>query len=207
MAISLLAMGLVAQILGIATDSSLIALCGLPVAIIGISFFTGRPDAAILLLTFGLIPVPAFVAHATSPGLESMLGAGAVSGLNLLRVPIEVTGPLLLSGEARFELLAVDGGIVTAVLLAEVGWYLAIRAKRGMAQALVQAILWALLAIVIQPLLVLLCVSTLPLGVPELGRFVLTHGLVLFIGSIVLWQHLRDHSHIHTTTCDIRRGH
>jgi len=184
--VALLVLGLTAEMLGIAADSSLIARWGLPVAMLGVSLTVAGPDPRVLILTFGLVPIPDFLIHATSPGFESLLSSGAGWALDLLGFQLKVGGPLLHFDGARFELQAADSGIVTAVLLAEVGWYLALRADLGLSPSIRRALGGALLAVVVQPILVLACVGTLVVGLPELGRFLLTHGVAIFLGVAVL---------------------
>ncbi len=184
--VTLLVLGLAAQLIGIASGSWSIARVGLPVAMLGISLVTGKPDTKVVVLAFAAVPIPGLVFNATSPWLESILAVAAAKTLALAGIQLDVGGPLLQFDGARFEMLASDNGIVTAVLLGEVGWYFAIRAHRSFGQAAWQAICWALLAIVIQPLLVLLCIATLPLGVPHLGRFFLTFGVAILLVIIVL---------------------
>lgn len=184
--VALLVLGLTAEMLGIAAGSSLIARWGLPVAMFGVSLIVAGPDPRLLALAFGLVPIPDFLIHATSPGFESLLGAGAAWALDLLGFQLKVGGPLLHFDGARFELKAADSGIVTAVLLAEVGWYSALRADLGLSPSIRRALGGALLAVVVQPIMVLACVATLVVGLPELGRFLLTHGVAIFLGVAVL---------------------
>lgn len=184
--IALLVLGLTAEMLGIAAGSWLIARWGLPVAMLGVSLLLAGPDPRILILTFGLVPLPDFLTHATSPGFESMLGTGAAWALDLLGFQLKAGGPLLHFDGARFELQAADSGIVTAVLLAEVGWYSALRADLGLSESIRRALGGALLAVVVQPILVFGCVATLVVGLPELGRFLLTYGVAIFLGVAVI---------------------
>lgn len=184
--VALLALGLMAEMLGIAAGSSLIARGGLPVAMSGVSLIVAGPDPRLLILAFGLVPLPDFLIHATSPGFESLLSAGAGWALELMGFHLKVGGPLLHYDGARFELQAADSGIVTAILLAEVGWYSALRADLATSQAVRRALGSALLAVVVQPLLILVCVATLVVGVPEPGRFVMTHGVAILLGLAVL---------------------
>jgi len=52
-----------------------------------------------------------------------------------------------------------------------------------------RSLMWGLLAIVVQPLLVVVSLAFLPLGRPDLGRFVLTHGLWLLSSLVLLGHH------------------
>jgi hypothetical protein len=188
--IMLLILGMGAQILGITTSTWLFARVGLALAILGVALLAGRPNPMILLLTFGLVPIPEFITHATSPWLESILGAGAAQVLSFSGLQLEVGGPLLEVDGDRFELVASDSGIVTAALLAEAGWYSAVSAGFTFRRSLVRALQGALLVAVIQPVAVLLCVSSLPIGLPEVGRFLLTHDVPILLATAIVTQRL-----------------
>jgi hypothetical protein len=189
--VAMLILGLVAQVVGIAGGSWSIARWGLPVAMLGVCLITGRPAVGVTALAFALVPVPGFIRMMGSPQIESLLGAASADFLGLLGVTIETGGPLLLHDGRRFELLGTDNGIATAIVLAEVGWYSAIRNAYSLMQGLTRTIGFGLLAVIVQPIAVLACVATLPLGVPEWGRFVLTHGiwLLLCAGALLYRPH------------------
>jgi len=140
----------------------------------------------VVVMAFAIVPIPNFVTHTTSPWLESMLAGGAAQILGLIGIQLDVGGPLVQFRGARFELLASDNGMVTSLVLALVGWYYAIRADCTIGQSVKRALLWALLSTVVQPLVVVACVATLPLGVPQLGSFGLRHGVSIFLGILVL---------------------
>jgi hypothetical protein len=189
---TLLALGLLAEVFGIVSASSGIARVGLPVAALGVAFIDGRPRAAIVVLAFGLVPIPSFVHGITSPDLESLLGAAAARVLALLGLSIEVGGPLLRSGSGRLELLASDVGLVTALCCAGVGWYSAVRGGGNVRLAAVRALGGAALGLLLHAVLLLLCVATLAIGLPGLGRFLLTHGTWLALAAGVLWYELHS---------------
>jgi hypothetical protein len=172
---------MLAQIIGIAAGSWSIARGGLPIATLGASLVTGKPHVTVTALAFAAIPVPGFIQAVASPSLESTLGAGAAKLFAWLDPPLQTGGPLLEFGDQRVHLLPRDGGLVTAVVLG---------AGKTATQAAIRAVGWALLAIVVQPLAVLVCVATLVLGVPEVGRFFLSHGLWLLLGAGVVFQHV-----------------
>jgi hypothetical protein len=77
----LLLFGLISQLFGIAAGSWSIARWGLPLAVLGVSLIVGRPTPSFLVLAFGVIPIPDFVVHATSPWLESALATTCATWL------------------------------------------------------------------------------------------------------------------------------
>ena len=138
----LLIVGLVALVVGIAGGSWGIARIGLPVAMLGMTWVTGRPAVGVILLAFVCVPVPVFVEVMTSPRVESMWGEIGAGVLSRLGAELEVSGPLLRYHGERFELLPSDSGIVTAVVLGQVSWYLSLRAGRAFGQAVARAVCW-----------------------------------------------------------------
>lgn len=187
--IALLAVGLVAQSIGIAAGSWSIARVGLPFGVLGVALLTGRPSLAMAALVFWAIPVPSSVQFMASPEAESMLGAGAAEVLSWVGLKIDLGGPLLSFGGEHLELTATDNGIITASALSAVGWFVALRSGRSARSAALTAVCWATSVIVVQPIVVVLGVATLPLGVPELGRFLLTHGPCLALALLALLVH------------------
>jgi len=189
----MLVLGSVAQVVGIAGGSWSIARWGLPVAMLGASLITGRPGVGVTALAFALIPAPGFVRTMGSPEIESLLGAVSARLLGLAGLMIEASGPLLRCDGLSLELRGTDSGITTAIVLAEMGWYSAILKAHSVARGLTRAIGFGLLAVVVQPVLVLACVATLPLGFPEWGRFALTHGIWPFLcaGAVLYRPHDR----------------
>ncbi|MBW2233347.1 MAG: hypothetical protein JRH17_23440 [Deltaproteobacteria bacterium] len=184
---ALVVLGLLAEVVGMASASWSIARVGLPVAVLGVALINGHPRAAVAVLAFGLVPIPGFVHGIASPDVESLLGSGAASVIGALGWTLEVGGPLLQYGGRRFELLATDTGLVTALACAEVGWYSAVRAGGAVRQAGLRAAGGAALGLLLQPVLLLFCVATLPLGWPQVGRFLLTDGPWLALAAAVLW--------------------
>lgn len=182
----LVLLGWAGQLLGAAAASGFIAHAGLAVSIFGLGLFLGWPSPGSLVLVFGLIPVPGFVYAMGSPVVESILGEAVGRVLGRLGLPVETGGPLLQSSAGRFEIVASDVGLVTAVCAAQVAWYSSLR--RG--ESVPTGIRWALQAaaagLLAQPLLVVLGAATLPLGQPELGRFFLSHGVPIALALAVL---------------------
>lgn len=184
----LLLVGLAAQVTGIAASSWSLARIGLPVAMVGMAFITGRPAISVIVLAFALVPIPTFLQNLASPQVESILAKVSAGAYAWLGVDLEAHGPFVQQDGVRFQLVAADNGIVTLSVFVQLGWYLALRAGSALRESVARAARWGLLGIVLQPVFVLLCVAALPLGDRDLGRFCLTHGpwLVLGFGVILL---------------------
>lgn len=187
----LVLLGSAAQLLGAAAASGFIAHVGLATSILGLGLYLGRPAASTLILAFGLIPVPGFLYAMGSPVVESLLGEAAARILGAVGLPVEAGGPLLQSGSGRFEIVATDAGLVTALCAAQVAWYSSRRQTEPVAVGL-RRVAWAVsAAVVLQPLLVVLATTSLPLGHPGIGRFVLSHGVPIALAAFVLAREVR----------------
>lgn len=188
--VALIAIGVAGQTLGIVAGTWLIARLGLPLAMLGLSFFAGRPEPRTVALAFAAVPIPDSVMQATSPQLETALGVAASWVFGLVGIEFDGGGTLFLIGEQRFELMVGDNGMPTALLLAVFGWYSAVRQEAGLRRCAEWALLGGALAIVVQPVSVLLALAWLPLGAPDAGRFLLTYGLALALAAIASVQML-----------------
>lgn len=181
-----LAFGFAAQLVGVAASSGFLANVGIPLALIGVGLIVGRPRIDVLLLTLGLIPIPGFLLAMGSPTVESHLGEGLASLFAVAGWPVEGGGPLLTRAGRRFELFTADAGLISAHCGAVFGWYRSVRAGGTMGEHARSAGVGALVALALQPLLLLACGATLALGCPDLGRFVLSHGVPLALGFAAL---------------------
>lgn len=190
---SLLILGFVAQLVGVASASAFIANLGIPTALLGVGLILGRPRPETLILTFGLVPIPGFLLVMGSPGVESWLAERLASILGLLSGSVEAGGPLLTDRGRRFELFAVDAGYLTAVCAAEWGWYRAARAACPLPEIARRALTTALLGWLAQPVILVLCAATLTIGIPDLGRFLLSFGVPITLGLVAVGQRLREH--------------
>lgn len=184
--LALVLLGWAAQLLGAAAASGFVAHVGLAFSILGLGLFVGRPAPTTLLLVLGLIPVPGFVYAMGSPVVESFLGEAVGRVLGLVGLPVEAGGPLLRSSAGRFEIVATDIGLVTAICAAQVAWYASLRRVESVATGFRSAVQAAAVGLLAQPLLVLLAAASLPLGHPELGRFLLSHGVPIVLAVVVI---------------------
>lgn len=182
------AIGLVAELVGIASSSWFIARIGFPISIFGTGLILGHRVRFSIPLLVATIPVPEFIVYSTSPFLESMLARWAGNAINLVGGSLEVGGPLFTSKGLRLELSGYDSGVVTAILLAVAGWYGAFRAGRRWADCAGRSLASASLVLLLQPFLVVASATTLLLGYPALGGLLLKYGLATALG---LWMILR----------------
>jgi hypothetical protein len=123
----IIALALAVQLVGIASGSWSIARIGLPLAALGVALAVGRPPPLPMILCFWLIPAPNFLVTAATPWAESVLADVAARVVSTLGADVSVSGPLIQIGDAPLELTSAQGGIVTALVLAELGWYSAAR--------------------------------------------------------------------------------
>ncbi len=188
----LLALGLPAELLGAASSSVFITHVGLFISILGLGLVLGRPAPSKLALAIGLIPVPGFIYAMGSPAIESALGESMGWLLRSAGWWVESGGPLLEYQGRRFELNVTDSGVVTAICCAEFLWYRDLRAGRPIREMVLRAIRAGLVAFAAQPLLVLLAVTSLPLGFPEVGRLFLSYGVPIALTGLVLGSDLRN---------------
>lgn len=186
-----LSAGLGAQLVGIATSSAFIANVGLPLAGLGVGLILGRPRLEALLLGFGIVPIPGFLLAIGSPTLETWLCKGLGSVLGALGASVEAVGPLMTDRGRRFEFRTADAGFVTLVCAVQFGWDRAVRARMGFASIVRSALVAGSIGLVVQPGLLLLCAATLPLGFPDLGRFVLSFGVPIALGLAALGGRIR----------------
>ena len=126
-----------------------------------------------------------------SPGIESRI-ADATSGLlGTLGWPVAAGGPLLQFEGRRFEIFTSDAGLSTAICFAELAWFRGARKALHLGEIFVRGLRAGLLGFAAQPLFVVLCVVTLPLGFPEIGRFLLSHGVPIALAAFVVARDAR----------------
>lgn len=149
---AVLALALLLELLGLATWSLTLARLGLALAVLGGALWTGllRPSAAALSL--GMVPLPTFLVTAGTPGLESAFGALAATLTGAVGVEVEAVGPLLFVAGDRLEIQPHETGARLALVLAELAWYAAHLEDRVSRARLARVPLWALLALPLQAL-------------------------------------------------------
>lgn len=180
------AVGALFQLLALIASFWTIGRLGLVLGAIGLARWQGHPRLAVMALLLFAIPLPGTVLAMPSPSLESALARFAAAFLGLLGLPVEAVGFSLLTPTGRIDLSPADGGALLAVALAALGWYAAARAGAAIPEAAKRALLWALLAVPIQPLVVLLGAGLLAAGLPHVGERWLTEGAWLLVAAIGL---------------------
>jgi len=138
--ILLIGTGLALELLGIWLDFWTMARLGLPVAAVGVGWILGRPGPAQLALLFFAVPIPISISSLTTPWLESIYADLCVGLLHgVFGLDIQASGPLLFSAGWTLELYASDSGMWLAYVLAALGWYTGLRARRTLPWLLARA--------------------------------------------------------------------
>ncbi len=115
----------------------------IPISILGLAGVLAFPPLRVAALSFWAIPVPTVLLRVASPWLERALDSST-------RVVLDVFGLVLPSPMSRFPVPAYANGIVLAVLLSGLGWYISLRRDLGIWGGLRMASLGALLAFPLQ---------------------------------------------------------
>jgi hypothetical protein len=146
----LVAFGLGIQIVGVVAGIDSLARLGLPWVIVGVALLAGRPTFPIAALAFWMVPLPHAVLTQWSPVLESRLAAYAILPLQLLGSDVSAVGRLIRIGSERLEVTAFQGGLTLALLLAQLGWYAALRHHHSLPALVGHAALAAVLSPILQ---------------------------------------------------------
>ena len=151
----------------------------------------GHPRIAVTALVFFAIPLPTSVVGLTSPALETALARAAGAILGGLGAPVEAIGFSLVAPAGRIDLGPVDGGANLAFAFAALGWYSAVRAGGGdIRRAALRGVCSALLAIPLQPLVIVAAGALLGAGLPAAGLFWLRQGSWIAGSALGLaWLH------------------
>jgi hypothetical protein len=176
------------QFIGIASHTALIGRLGLALAVVGMARWHGSPKLSVALLAFGAIPFPGTAIAYTTPWLESLWAGAATQFVQLLGGEIGVSGPLFRSSAGRLELMPPDGGLPLLRVLAELGWYSAVRHGLSGRALLGRVALGAMLAGPIQLIGVTIAVFLLTFGLADVARVWLDNGLWLAVAACVVWR-------------------
>jgi hypothetical protein len=181
-----IALGVLCEILGIVSDSWSIARLGLPIAILGTALHQGFPAPQTAVLAFGAVPLPSFVNQLFTPGLETALAGVATGIVGPFAPDLFSVGPVMKTSNHVLEFMPVHGGLLTAIVLGELGWYAAVRRGRSLRGSVPPALAGALLALVLHPLAATISAGLLVLGAPRLGLFWISHGLWISCSLLVI---------------------
>ena len=174
---SLIAAGLLLELIGIALHIWTLAWLGFPVAVLGMALWLGRPSWKVAVLAFGLVPIPESFRAIGTPAPESALLAGACAVWRALGVVFSCTGPVARLGDRPLELVPDDVGWTLAPLLAQLGWFLAVSERASTPRALRSALSFAAATIAVAPLSIALALGLLAASSEATARVWLTHGL------------------------------
>jgi len=188
----LLIAGLVVELLGLGGGSPGVARIGLPIAVVGLSLWTGAPALMTALLAFWAIPLPGSAFGLTTPNLESGYARFGAAAIGALGADISASGPLIRSGAEHLELDPYHSGIHLVFMTTLLAWYAAARNGLTPRAALARTALAALVAVPLQILAVLVAIALLVAGSPEIANFWLDDGLWLLTAILgIVWIETR----------------
>ena len=118
--------------------------------------------------------MPIAVVSATSPQLESLQADIAARVVGALGAEVEPRGPYFLGPPGRLDLVPGDGGPLLVWILAGIGWYRHARRPVGFVSTALGALCWGALAVVLQPLAVVLALVVYAVGAPDAARLALS---------------------------------
>lgn len=190
--LALIAAGLLFQLVGIATRTWTFAWLGLPIAVLGMSLWLGRPSWRVAALAFGLVPVPVSIEIAFTPIAETALLTRACAAWQSLGFAFSCTGPVARLGDRHLELAPSDVGWTLAAVLAQLGWFLAVREGASGPRALRRAVAFTAGAVVLQPLAIGLALGLLAVTSEAVARAWLAPGVwVASSAAVLLWSRHR----------------
>jgi hypothetical protein len=188
---ALIAAGLVLELSGITSQIWTVAWLGFPVAVVGMALWVGRPSWRVAVLAFGLVPVPVSLEVISTPTAETALLSGACAIWRAVGLAFTCTGPVARLADRHLELQSGDAGWTLALVLAELGWFVAIGRGAGPLRALRAALAFAAAVVVVQPLAVGLALGLFAVGSMAVARAWLSPGVWLCCATAVLLGCLR----------------
>jgi hypothetical protein len=167
------------ELVGISGRSWSIAHLALPLGVVGLARLLGSPRLPVAALAFFAIPPPYFATALLSPRLEAGYAAAGSVVANALGLPVRASLSTLDGPGGGVDLIAADGGVALAHLLAGIGWFGGVRRNAPLAPSAAVAVAWGLAAFPLQAAGVVLAAVATGAGEPALGRFLLRHALWL----------------------------
>ena len=187
---ALIAAGLLCELAGIGLRIWSLEWLGFPIAVTGMALWLGDPPWRVVVLAFGLVPVPVSLETAFTPAPETALLAGACAGWRAVGLALSCVGPVAHLGERHLELT--DAGITLAWVLAQLGWFVAVCRGADAARALRAALVGAAGALVVQPIAVAVAVGMFAAGSAPAALAWLSPGVWLACAAVALGVALRS---------------
>jgi hypothetical protein len=187
----LLALGLLLELFGAASETQFVARCGLPLAALGLARWLGAPRLQVVALSFWCVPLPNALIQLTSPALESLWASLAAALVGATGAEVRAAGISLFAGDARLDLRSENGGLLVAHALAAFGWFLSTWRGQPLVAALRRALSGYALGFALQPLSVTLALVALLIDQRELARAWLTH--LQWALAAFVWWHAEHH--------------
>ena len=181
-----IALGVGLEWIGLATEASSIARLGLPIAALGLARFTGRPAVATAALLFFAIPVPDSLVLLVSPALQSATVEALGALLRHAGASVQSDGLAWIGPGKRIVLDPAEGAATLALALGALGWYSALRARKGVASAALRTAWLASLAAPLQIAVLLVTGALLAADRGSLASFWLRQGSWIAVALVGL---------------------
>jgi hypothetical protein len=176
---ALLMIACILELVGISSDSWSIAHLAIPLGVLGLARFLGAPPLRTAALAFFAIPPPYFLTALLSPELEAAYASVGSAVSNALGFPVRASILTFDGPGGGIDLMAADGGVALAHMLAGIGWFSGVRARASSARCAARAVAWGLAAFPLQAAGVVTAAVATGAGAPALGLFLLRDALWL----------------------------
>jgi hypothetical protein len=182
-----IALGTGLEVVGIAGGAWTLARLGLPIAVLGLARWLGRPSLALAALCFWIVPVPHFAFALTTPGLESFHLELAAGALAILGIEPEISGTIARAHGEALQVFGSDGGAPLVAALSQLGWVAGLHRGATAARRLAAALAGGLAAVAIQPLAIAIGLVILHYGDGPSARLWLDDGawLTAAVGGLL----------------------
>ena len=182
----LMALGLAIALASVGGGMTRLGRPGIPLAMVGLARALGRPALPRALVAAWMIPLPNFITHALSPGLEALVGKGAAVLAHALGLHVSFADGQLSGPAGALALEPADGGLPLAAMLAGLAWYRAASSDaplRAAARAALRAAPWGLAAQTVG--LCIACALAIA-GAPGTAADILHNGVWLAAAAVFL---------------------
>lgn len=165
----------VLELVGVRGASAPIAWTAIPIGVLGVSLWSGRPPASVASLAIWCVPIPVFAYTATTPYAERVYASVAATALGSFGV--ESSGTVLNAGGRVLHLWPPHSGLHLVALIALFSWYHSLRKRRPLAPSALRAACIATLGVPLQALAVIAAAALLTGGPEGLARLWLNNGV------------------------------